>query len=180
MTHPVLRAERLFLDAFRAADAPAVQRLAGDREVAQYTQFIPHPYPDGEAERWIATHGPEFQNGTNAAFAVRLPDGALVGAIAVKLHLEARRGVLGYWIGREFWGRGYATEAARALLGYAFPAWGLEKVEAVHMEANPASGRVMEKLGMRRTGARLAVCRDPEAVPIVEYALHRSGFSAAP
>ena len=62
------------------------------------------------------------------------------------------KGELGYWIAKDDWNRGYATEAARAVVRYAFDELGLRRVHAGHLVRNPASGRVMEKIGMRREG----------------------------
>lgn len=82
------------------------------------------------------------------------PEEGLVGAIELRLDLSERRGELGYWIGAPFWGRGFATEAARALLSYAFEQLGLQRVEASYLPENEASGKVLEKLGLRREGVR--------------------------
>ena len=153
-SQPVLRTERLLLRPFALADAPAVQRLAGDRGVAETTAHIPHPYEDGMAERWIGTHRQQFENGEGVTFAiVRQDTGELVGAIGLGDMLNyARRGEIGYWIGRPHWNCGYCTEAARAVVDYGFSALGLRRIHGRFMARNGASGRVMEKIGMRREG----------------------------
>jgi RimJ/RimL family protein N-acetyltransferase len=79
-------------------------------------------------------------------------DGGLVGAMGLAIAAQHRRAELGYWVGVPHWNRGYATEAGRALLAYAFGPLGLHRVEAHHFTRNPASGRVMQKLGMRPEG----------------------------
>jgi RimJ/RimL family protein N-acetyltransferase len=111
---PILKTERLLLRAFRLEDAPRVQELAGEREIAETTATIPHPYEDGVAEEWIATHAEAFKKGNGVTFAHELrPSGPIVGAIALwirKIHGWAE---LGYWIGRPYWNQGYCTEAAR-------------------------------------------------------------------
>ncbi len=147
---PVLVTDRLLLRPFTLADAPEVQRLAGDYEVASNTLEIPYPYPDGEAENWIATHRPGFENGVHVVYAVtRARIGDLVGAVGlVEINRRHGRAELGYWVARPCWGRGYATEAARAVIEYGFSVLGLHRVYAVHFSRNPASGRVMEKCGM--------------------------------
>ncbi|MFN7950397.1 MAG: GNAT family N-acetyltransferase [bacterium] len=150
---PTLETARLILRPFQASDAPAVQRLAGAREIADTTLAIPHPYPDGAAAEWIATHAARFAAGTLAPFAVvTRADGLLVGATGLALVMAHAQGELGYWIGHADWGRGYATEAARALLDFGFRGLGLHRIQARHLTRNPASGRVMEKLGMRFEG----------------------------
>lgn len=150
---PVLETGRLVLRPFAATDAPDVQRLAGAREVAHTTLHIPHPYPDGAAEQWIAAHTPAWAAGTLATYAITLGDGgALIGAIGLTVTREHRRGEMGYWVGVPYWNRGYATEAGQALLRLGFEQLELHRIQARHLVRNPASGRVMRKLGMRPEG----------------------------
>ncbi|MCB9829565.1 MAG: GNAT family N-acetyltransferase [Planctomycetes bacterium] len=146
---PLIRTRRLLLRAFAAGDAPDVQRLAGEREVAATTLNIPHPYPPGAAEQWIATHRPRWQQGTLCCYAVvRLSDEILIGSVGLSIDPEDRLAELGYWIGKPYWGRGYATEAAEALVRFGFGGLGLTAIRARHMSRNLASGRVLAKLGM--------------------------------
>jgi RimJ/RimL family protein N-acetyltransferase len=146
---PTIATGRLVLRPFTDADAGSVQRLAGDRLVAATTSLIPHPYEDGMAEAWIATHEASWEAGLGPTLAVTLAAaGGLVGAIGLATGREDGVGELGYWIGVPWWGRGYATEAARALAGFGFAELGLRIVRARHFAANPASGRVLEKIGM--------------------------------
>ena len=78
--------------------------------------------------------------------------------MGLELVLAHARGTLGYWVGVPYWGRGYATEAAEAVLAHAFGALGLHRVQATHLTRNPASCRVMEKLGMRVEGSSATRC----------------------
>ena len=152
---PTLETERLVLRPFGPDDAGEVQRLAGDRAVAETTANIPHPYEDGMAEDWISRHEDTFANGRGVTFAVtRKPDGALVGAISLMGLAEGHQAELGYWIGKPYWNRGFCTEAGRAVLRYAFTELALLRVHACHLSRNPASGRVMQKLGMVHEGRR--------------------------
>jgi RimJ/RimL family protein N-acetyltransferase len=135
---------------FRLDDAAAVQRLASAREIAEMTLNIPHPYPDGAAEAWItasAARDDAFEFAIVAS-----ADGSLVGAIGLALQRVHSRAELGYWIGVPYWGCGYATEAAGAVLEYAFATLELHRVYAIHYSKNPASGRVLQKLGMTHEG----------------------------
>jgi RimJ/RimL family protein N-acetyltransferase len=153
MQQPTLETPRLLLRPFTIADAPAVQRLAGTREIADTTLNIPHPYPDGAAEQWIATHPENFANGTAASFAIVLrASSALCGAISLHIEQRHQHAELGYWLGVDYWNQGYATEAATALLGYGFTVLQLHRIYARHFTRNPASGRVMQKLGMTFEG----------------------------
>ena len=151
---PTLETARLVLRPFFTADAAEVMRLAGDRAVADTTLHIPHPYQPGMAEEWIAAHQPAFDKEQGVTLAItRKPDGALVGAISLGM-ARGHQAELGYWIGKPFWGRGYCTEAAQALLRYAFTELGLVRVHSCHFARNPASGRVMQKIGMVKEGCR--------------------------
>jgi RimJ/RimL family protein N-acetyltransferase len=154
MSMPTLQTERLVLRPYRLSDASAVQELAGHREVASTTLNIPHPYEDGMAEEWIAGREKGWEDGEMLVLAITIDGDELVGAISLKLALEHRRAELGYWIAVPHWGHGYATEAARAMLGYGFAKMGLHRIEATYLTRNPASARVMEKLGMSFEGVQ--------------------------
>lgn len=150
---PTLTTARLVLRPFESGDAPVVQRLAGAREIADTTLNIPHPYPDGAAEAWIARHAGAWAARQALTLAVVEGDtGHLVGAVGLILAMPDQRAELGYWIGVPWWNRGYATEAAQALVAHGFSVLGLHRVMARHLARNPASGRVMQKLGMEREG----------------------------
>ena len=131
---------------FEMRDAARVQLLAGEREVAEATAQIPHPYPDDAAEAWIATQG---RAGSEHSYAITLSeDGLLIGAIGLRPGAD-EGGHLGYWIGRPYWGRGYATLATRALIAVGFHCLDVEELTAWHLVRNAASGRVLEKCGFR-------------------------------
>jgi ribosomal-protein-alanine N-acetyltransferase len=151
VTHATVVTERLLLRSFHRGDAPEVQRLAGAREIAAGTLTIPHPYPDGAAEAWIATHG-KAADAMHVAIERREGD-VLVGAIGLRYERAHNRAELGYWIGVPYWGNGYATEGATAVLRGAFEL-GLNRVYGFHFTNNPASGRVLQKIGMKHEGTR--------------------------
>jgi RimJ/RimL family protein N-acetyltransferase len=139
-----------------SADAPRVQLLAGERTVAETTALIPHPYPDGAAEAWIAEQARSWSTGKEYTYAVAVgEESILVGAVGLRPSPGEREN-LGYWIGHSYWGRGYATAAASAVIALAFSLLDIELITASHLARNPASGRVMEKCGMSllRTGLR--------------------------
>jgi len=152
---PTFQTRRLILRAFLPQDAPDVQRLAGERAIAATTASIPHPYPDGVAEAWIAAQPELRARAESLVYAVTLlQDGRLIGAVGLGLRLEHKHAELGYWIGHPYWGQGYCTEAAAEILRFAFETLRLHRIYAVHFAGNPASGRVMQKLGMRFEGRR--------------------------
>ena len=178
---PTLRTERLLLDAFTPDDISAVEAFASDEGLSRYTLNIPYPYPPGAAAKWIKSHAGEFRRGEAVALAVRLPDRTLVGCMGLRVYdREHDRGELGYWIGQPFWGKGYATEAARACLSFGFKHFALHKIMAYHMPENASSGRVMQKLGMTKEGEhpqhtkKGAIYHDQ-----IDYGLLRSTFEAS-
>lgn len=146
---PTLRTPRLTLRPFTAADAPQVQQLSSAYEVALNTAAIPHPYPDGAAEEWIARHDQDFEQNRLHTFAI--DDGRVAGAMSLVMRGDAIA-ELGYWLGVPFWGRGYATEAGRAVLRYGFEECALHRIYACHYTRNAASGGVIRKLGMTYEG----------------------------
>jgi RimJ/RimL family protein N-acetyltransferase len=150
---PTLRTQRLLLRPFSIGDASRVQLLAGASEVYATTLNIPHPYPDGAAERWIATHEVRFQADKSTALAVTShADGGVIGAISLLTMAEHRRAELAYFIGAPYWNRGYCTEAAIAMIRYGFDELELHKVTSRFIVGNHASERVMIKAGLRKEG----------------------------
>ncbi len=150
---PTLQTERLVLRPYTLADAPRVQELAGAAEVADMTLSIPHPYEDGVAEEWIGTHTDRFNEEKGVAFAITLTvTGELIGSISLGFTLDHSRAEMGYWIGLPYWNRGYCTEAARAVLEYGFKELALQRILAHQLTRNPASGKVMAKIGMKHEG----------------------------
>ena len=141
-SHPVV------LRGLASADAARVAELAGNWEVAKATATIPHPYTEAMARQFIAGLSGDAARGVAWTYAVtRADDGVLVGCAAL-MDGAAGRGNLGYWIGRPHWGLGYATAAARAILSVGFAQLEHPTLTALHLAANPASGRVLEKCGM--------------------------------
>lgn len=152
---PTLETKRLTLRPFNLGDATEVQRLAGDRLIADTTLNIPHPYKDGMAQEWMSKHQAELDQGKGVTFAItRKADGSLVGAIGLMGMAAGHQAELGYWVGRPYWNQGFCTEASEAVLRYAFSELGLIRVHSNHFSLNPASGRVMRKLGMQYEGSR--------------------------
>lgn len=142
--------QRLVLRPPAEADVPRIARLANNRAVADRLARMPHPYGESDARAWIE-------------WTRRLPAGAAVFAIAIKAEgnfigacgydpLLIGAPDLGYWLGEPYWGQGYATEAAAAVLAHAFEAAGLERMESGCRSDNRASRRVLEKLGFRPSG----------------------------
>jgi len=171
---PTLTTERLILRPCVAGDADAIQRLVSDVEIARNTLMIPHPYPEGGAAEWIGKHAARVDDSEEIVFGVvERESGEIVGVIGL-VPKKHNRAEIGYWIGVPYWGRGYASEAARAVIAYAFENLGLNRVEAAHFSRNPASGRVMQKAGMTHEGThREAVLKWDEYLDTEMYAIVR-------
>lgn len=154
-TAPILDTARLILRSLTLEDATDVQRLAGDRDIASQMLHIPHPYEDGMAEKWIQFCQEKFEKDEALTFAITLrTESNLIGVIGLGVYREHERADLFYWIGKPYWNFGYATEAAQAVVAYSFEVLKLNRIEAGRFTGNSASGRVLEKVGMRYEGCR--------------------------
>jgi len=173
---PTLQTERLILRAFQMDDAPAVNKYVSEKAIAATTLNIPHPYTLEMADEWIGTHKEAFENGQAVRFAITLGDsGNLLGAIGLEITAAHERAEIGYWIGKPHWGKGYCTEAALAVLQYGLDSLGLERIFATHFRKNSASGRVMQKAGMKHEGRlRHHVKKWGEFEDLEMYAILRS------
>ena len=164
----VLETERLCLRAPRLEDAKQVAALVNDRRIAENTIRIPHPYAVADAREWIAAAG---KAGGEKSFLVTIA-GEIIGGCG----FHCRDGVpeIGYWLGVPFWGNGYATEMARALIDHAFGDLEHETLISGARVNNPASRRVLEKCGFQWTGVRLSRIRAiNSAAPIDRFRLDR-------
>jgi len=151
--HPKIETKRLTLRMYSLNDAPELQRLIGDRDIALTTINIPHPYEDGMAEQWIQTAKGKFEKGEAVHFAiVHRAQHFFIGGIGLTVDKQNEVAELGYWIGKPHWNQGYCTEAAQAVLRYGFEVLGLNRIQARHFTRNPVSGRVMQKIGMKQEG----------------------------
>lgn len=150
---PTLETERLCLAPLSLQDAQRVKLLAGDERIASTTGSIAHPYEDGMAEAWISTHRDGWESGEKVEFGVftKQPE-LLIGAIGLVIQREHDRAELGYWIGCDYWNKGFCSEAAGELLRFGFEQLSLNKIYAQHLSRNPSSGRVMRKLAMMHEG----------------------------
>ena len=147
-----INTRRLRLAPFCSADVDRCVALANNINVARMVANIPHPYSRKDAADWIGGHEAGRAAGTDFPFAVILKGEGLIGAIG--LHKKgAALFDLGYWLGEPYWGCGFASEAARAVMDWARTALGLREATACYFEDNPASGRVLEKAGFVSTGA---------------------------
>ncbi len=145
-----LTPDRRVLRRFRRSDAEEFTRLAGEWAVASMTSDIPHPLTESQARTWLKPGRRE------ARFAIEL-DSRLIGG-AGYYQRNSGTAELGFWLGREWWGRGYATEANREVLRYGFAERRLPGFTSSHFVDNHASAGVLRKLGFEPTGRGRIIC----------------------
>jgi len=187
---PRLYTPRLTLRGFSWADVPRVQELVSDRQVAAGSFRIPHPYPEGAAETWFEAQSRAVTEGRAFTFAVTLTGtrspgrendlsdtGHLIGTVALELELDQYRAELGYWIGTSYWDKGFATEAARAVLNFGFSRTQLHRIVAQRFAENAASARVLQKLGFVQEGVlRQERFKDSRFRDVVTYGMLRDDW----
>jgi len=171
---PVLETKRLALRVPSLKDAKTVAALANDRRIAENVARIPHPYKVSDAESFVSSAN---KSDGEAVFLVTLRDGTIIGAGGIMSHENAPE--LGYWLGVNYWGKGYATEALHAVIDYAFTDLAHEALTAAARVTNPGSRRVLEKCGFQWTGVGLCRIRAiHSSAPIDRFRLERGIWSA--
>lgn len=146
---PTLETARLRIRPYRDADIPELLPLIGSREVAATTLRIAHPYTQEDAKEFLELA--KEPNKIWMAITLRR-HGTQIGGIGLRVEPQHQHAELGYWLGVQYWGHGYATEAAREMLRYGFEDLQLHRIFATHFKHNPASGRILKKIGMHYEG----------------------------
>jgi RimJ/RimL family protein N-acetyltransferase len=179
---PKMTTERLILRPFTLSDAPFVQQLAGDEAIASTALNIPHPFEDRMAEEWISTHQSDYEAAKAANFAIILRhEQTFIGAAGLSISSSDSRAELGYWIGKRYWGYGYASEAAQALIHFGFEVLCVNRIYATCLKRNIASAKVLQKLGMAHEGSlRQHVYHRGEFEDLEEYGLLKQDFTSNP
>jgi len=152
---PTIETKRLILRKCERKDIPAMYAVASNPNVTKYVMWNPHESIETTME-FVEGMLAQYADGTCHAWAIcdRRTD-AFMGLISLTSVKEKHRKCeLGYWIGESYWGNGYMSEAAGALVDYLFHTLGMHRVSAGHLAENSASGRVMQKIGMRYEGVR--------------------------
>lgn len=175
-----IQTERLTLRGYEPSDIPALVPLIGAREVAATTLRIPHPYTEAIARDFIALAQKELATDRCLRLGIFLRErNTLCGGVGLMTEPDHHRAELGYWIGVPFWGKGYATEAARAVVNYGFSTMKLHRIFASHVPGNPASGGVLGKIGMRYEGrVRGHILKWGEFLDLEMYGMLASDASA--
>ncbi|MCC3213982.1 GNAT family N-acetyltransferase [Chryseobacterium sp. X308] len=168
---PILQTERLILSQLEEKDIPFIVELLQHRIFSDLTSNIPYPYVENDARSWVKMSKEAFENNTGYTFAIRNKEDQIIGAIG--LHdRDDDKAELGYWIGIPYWNKGYVTEAAKAIIDFGFKELKLNKIFATHFPHNPASGRIMEKVGMEQEAVLIKeVKKDGEYFDLVRYCI---------
>ena len=178
---PRIQTARLLLRQHEDADVPDLSRVLNDMDVARYTLRMPHPYTEDSARDFLRISRIGRAAGVSRVWAMTLREsGQLVGGIG--LRIDASQGIaeLGYSLGKAWWGKGFATEAALAVTRHGFEVLKLHKVLACWFVGNEASGRVLEKAGFVREGIRRGqAIRFGKRLDLVDMAAFRDEWLAA-
>jgi len=179
---PTLVTDRLRLRPLEPSDAAAIQRAASAREIADTMISVPHPYPPGEAERYIARQEHEREEGVSVTFAVEQKvETTFNGLIEIRsIDREHSHAELSFWLCVAAWGRGYMSEVIQVVLQYGFEALQLNRFYAYHMMRNPACGRVLEKNGFTQEGLlRQCVRKWGQFEDVAQWAILRGDWEAS-
>ncbi|MFN8374092.1 MAG: GNAT family protein [Anaerolineae bacterium] len=176
----ILETERLLLRPLEMNDAPRLTALFSQYDVLRMIGNVPYPYHEEHAREFITRTQENWATETSFAFAIVLKaENALIGCIELHQVIQYQRAELGYWVGIPYWGKGYMTEAARRMLRFGFDERKLNRIYASHFGQNPASGRVMQKIGMTYEATlRQHVVRMEEYVDMVYYGILKSEWQA--
>jgi RimJ/RimL family protein N-acetyltransferase len=163
----LLRTARLVLRPLEDTDWQAVGRIGGQPQMARMMCSLRSPWAEEDARAWIAASA--WRGTPGFRLAVCLTDGPLIGTVGLGPEPEPS---CTYFIDPDHAGQGYATEAMQALVAEVIPRFGLSAITAEHFADNPASGRVLEKLGFRKTGETMGNSgARPAPAPLVRYRL---------
>jgi RimJ/RimL family protein N-acetyltransferase len=176
---PVLVTDRLRLRPLRKDDLERFAELASAPEVYATTLNLPRPYTVECARDFIKFQRDAWAEGVGLQLMIAERESDQpVGTLGLNIERRMDRGELGYWVGVPYWNRGYATEASSAIAGYGFEHLGLVRIWAGHFVGNEASGRVQQKIGMKREGLlRQHYKKDGAYLDDVLYAVLKDEFT---
>lgn len=181
---PKLVTERLLLNQTKSADIPDIVLYAGNKNITDNTRTMPHPYLEEDAIRWINRMNDGFKGKNEYAFAMRQKnDLRFIGGIGLIIDPDNNRAELGYWLAEPFWSQGFTTEAVQAILQFGFEHLNLNKIVAVYLNTNEASGKVMVKNGMIKEGEfkdhdvkKDHIVADGKYVSLIQYRMLKSEY----
>lgn len=173
---PVLRTSRLTLRPLHGDDVVSFHRLINDWDICRRVPDAPFPYPESQAQEWIEAAAADREAHRAEQFAIaETLTGALVGCVGLKFTKDRKSAELGYWIGRPHWRQGYALEAVRRVVEWAFASLPITQLTAVVAADNDGSLAVLRHMGLEQTGKghRMFSCRPGQKLPVKHFALAR-------
>lgn len=168
---PTIETARLILRPLSISDGDRIRKLASNNLIYKTTLNVPKKYNKGMAEKWIATHLTQYLNEEGVVFGiVHKKENVLIGVIGLGITKAHSRAEIGYWIGVNYWGQKFCTEAAKEIVKYGFEELKLHKITGNHFETNPASGKVMQNIGMKKVGTfEDHFCKDGIFITDISY-----------
>lgn len=173
-----LESDRLLLRTFELKDSEAVAFLCNNIEIHNNTLTIPYPYSIQDAIDFISYQIDNFDpdRELNLTIIDKTTE-ELVGCVGIICSQIHKRCEIGYWIGKPYWNKNYATEAVKCFISYLFDVKDYNKVFSRHFDSNPASGKVMKKVGMKYEGThREHYLKRGEFMDVVNYSILKSEY----
>ncbi len=172
-TQTTLESKRLILRPLCDADTASLSKIANDWDVAKFLSSMPHPFTLEIAKSFIESSNNAYLDNENIVFAITKKDSKkLIGIIELDLNSKDNHATASYWIGKDYWGKGYTTEALEEVVRFGFEELKLHRIASHHFHNNPASGRVMQKVGLKLEGKRIEHFRkDGEYLDILDYGI---------
>ncbi len=180
MKLPVLKTQNLLLNRPTENDLEDFLVHINSAEDFSKNLFnIAFPYTKEEAKNWLKICDEGYETGNAYRFAIReIEVGKLIGIIAIHMNKDHQKGELGYWLGKNFWGKGYLTESVKEILKFGFQELQLNKIFATHFLHNPASEKVMQKAGMKLEGLqKQEYFHQGKFLDVNRYAILKEDFS---
>ncbi len=174
--YPVLQSERLTLKAISTDKIPDIVHLMDDKRITDNLLTVPYPYREKDAIFWLNEMHQGLVNQSKFIFGIHLNQDDFVGGIG--LHIEKGfKAEIGYWLGYPYWGQGIMTEALGLVLKFGFERLKLERIFAMHITGNPASGKVMVNNGMQYEGTiRSHLKKGKKYLDVRQYSILREEF----
>lgn len=153
-----LETERLILRPIKNSDRESIVENINDINVSKWLLVVPYPYTEKDAMDWIKISKSKWRTKEKKEynFGIELKDiGKIIGGIGInKIDNRQGKASVGYWLGKKHHRKGYASEALREILNFAFNEIGLRRIEAGVFEGNPSSGKLLEKFGSKQEGMK--------------------------
>jgi len=152
-----LQTKRLILRDLKLSDAKDASKNANNLNVSKWMASIPYPYTIKDATKWINSISKESKKRPRKNYNLGIElkeEKRIIGGIGLNLKPEHKKGSFGYWLGENYWRKGYGSEALEALIDFSFNQLKLRRLEAEVYVGNPSSGKLLEKFGFKQEGLR--------------------------